>query len=572
MTGAEILLKALVDQGVDTVFGYPGGCVLPIYDELFKQEKIRHILVRQEGGAVHAAEGYARSTGKVGVVFVTSGPGATNAVTGLMDAMLDSIPVVCISGQVGTGLIGTDAFQEADMTGITRPCTKHNYLIKDANVLAKRLHQAFNIARTGRPGPVLLDLPKDVQMGEGEYVSPDKSTHTSYSYKMDGDLDQIEKAVDLMVNAKKPVFYTGGGVINSGKKASELLTKLVHQTGFPITSTLMGLGAFPASHEKWLGMPGMHGTYEANVAMYQCDVMICVGARFDDRVTGKTDEFSPYSKKIHIDIDPSSINKNVPVDIPIVGDVACVLRDMLKIWKTKKRSAQTKELASWNKQIKEWKDVNCLGFVQGEGPIKPQAAIEALYNSTKDKDVFIATEVGQHQMFTAQRYNFEKPNRFMTSGGLGTMGYGLPSALGVQVANPESLVVCVSGECSFMMNVQEMSTAAQYKLPVKICMLNNQYMGMVKQWQDMLYDKRYSQIHLDGMPDLEKLADAFGWGYMAVHKPEDLEYGMTTMVESEGPFLLRVIIDPHENCFPINPAGYTHNKMLLSENDRIEDL
>ncbi|MEE8559138.1 MAG: biosynthetic-type acetolactate synthase large subunit, partial [Alphaproteobacteria bacterium] len=493
LTGSEIVLKALVDQGVDVIFGYPGGAVLPIYDALYKQNSIRHILVRQEGGAVHAAEGYARSTGRVGVVLVTSGPGATNTVTGLTDAFMDSIPVVCFTGQVPTHLIGNDAFQEADTMGITRSCTKHNYLVKHVDDLARVVHEAFYVASSGRPGPVVVDLPKDVLQAEGGYMELHQSRHKSYRPQVKGDVERVAEAVELIAAAKRPIFYSGGGVINSGRAAARLLTRFVRMTGFPCTNTVMGLGGYPASDPQFLGMLGMHGTYEANLAMYNCDVMIAVGARFDDRVTGKLSEFSPHSKKIQIDIDPSSINKNVVVDVPIVGDVAVVLRQMFKRWKERNYGADKKALKKWWKQIESWRRRDCLSYEMSKEVIKPQYALERLYAMTKDRDVYITTEVGQHQMWAAQFYKFEEPNRFMTSGGLGTMGYGLPAAIGVQIAHPDALVIDIAGEASIVMNIQEMSTACQFRLPVKVFIINNEYMGMVRQWQELLYGGRYSE-------------------------------------------------------------------------------
>jgi acetolactate synthase I/II/III large subunit len=513
MTGAEMVIKALSDQGVEIVFGYPGGAVLPLYDAIFKQNSVRHILCRHEQGAVHMAEGYARSTGKTGVVLVTSGPGATNTVTGLTDALMDSIPVVCLTGQVPTHLIGNDAFQEADTTGITRPCTKHNYLVKDVNDLSRTMHEAFYVAAAGRPGPVVIDLPKDVQFAEGEYFSPENVTHRHYNPTREGSDMAIEQAVELIANAKKPIFYIGGGCINSGPRACELVTELVKATGYPATTTIMGLGAFPASSPQWLGMLGMHGTYEANLAMYDCDVMVAIGARFDDRVTGRTDAFSPGSKKIHIDIDPSSINKNIRVDVPIIGDVENVVEDMLEKWKARNAKPDGKALEAWWNQIEEWRSVDCLKFDQGfnsKDDIKPQHAIKRLYELTKDRDVYVTTEVGQHQMWAAQYYHFDKPNRWMTSGGLGTMGYGLPAAVGVQVAHPDSLVIDIAGEASTMMNIQELGTIAQYKLPVKIFILNNYWLGMVRQWQELLHGARYSESYSDGLPDFIQLAESFG--------------------------------------------------------------
>ncbi|MGH6880086.1 MAG: acetolactate synthase 3 large subunit, partial [Hypericibacter sp.] len=535
MIGASVLIRALLDQGVDVVFGYPGGAVLPIYDELFKQNALRHILVRHEQAAVHAAEGYARSTGKVGVVLVTSGPGATNAVTGLTDALMDSIPIVCLTGQVPTHLIGNDAFQEADTTGITRPCTKHNYLVKNVADLGRVVHEAFHVARSGRPGPVVIDLPKDVLQAKATYAgapAPSARKHRSYNPQVKGDARQIEAAVELLAKAKKPLFYCGGGVINSGPGASQLLKQFVKMTGFPCTLTLMGLGAFPASDPQFLGMLGMHGMYEANWAMHDCDVMIAVGSRFDDRVTGRVSAFAPNSKKIHIDIDPSSINKNVRVDVPIVGDVGHVLEDMIKVWKAKQIQPDAKALASWWKQIEEWRGRDCLRFKNSDSIIKPQYALQRLYAAVKDKDVYITTEVGQHQMWAAQFLKFEQPNRWLTSGGLGTMGYGLPAAIGVQIAHPDALVIDVAGEASILMNIQELSTACQYKLPVKIFIMNNQYMGMVRQWQELLHGGRYSESYTDSLPDFVKLADAFGGVGMLIEKPSDLDGAIDEMIKT----------------------------------------
>ena len=510
MTGAEIVLKALEDQGVKDIFGYPGGAVLPIYDQIFEHKKINHVLVRHEQGATHAAEGYARSTGDVGVVLVTSGPGATNAVTGLADAMSDSIPLVCITGQVPTPLIGTDAFQECDTVGITRPCTKHNWLVRDVNDLARIMHEAFYVARSGRPGPVLVDIPKDVQFATGAYVSARNIAHKTYRPQLRGDQTAIRNAVDAIANAKRPLFYTGGGVINSGPAASKLLRELVGMTNIPITSTLMGLGAYPASGDNWLGMLGMHGTFEANHAMHDCDVMICVGARFDDRITGRLDAFAPNSFKIHIDIDPSSINKNVIVDLPIIGDVGHVLEEMVNVWRSRSAKLDKKALKSWWKEIDVWRKRDCLKYKASKKTIMPQYAVERLYELTKDKDTYITTEVGQHQMWAAQFYRFEEPNRWMTSGGLGTMGYGLPAAVGVQLAHPGSLVIDIAGEASVQMTMQEMSTALQYDLPIKIFILNNEYMGMVRQWQELLHGGRYSHSYSEALPDFVKLADAYG--------------------------------------------------------------
>lgn len=565
MTGAQIVIRALVDQGVDTIFGYPGGAVLPIYDELFKQEGIRHVLVRHEQGAVHAAEGYARSTGKPGVVLVTSGPGATNAVTGLTDALMDSIPLVCLTGQVPTALIGSDAFQECDTVGITRPCTKHNWLVNSVSELTRVMHEGFYVATHGRPGPVVIDIPKDVQFATGTYVGPANVVHKTYRPQIKGDVSAIAEAVALMASAKKPIFYTGGGVINSGPSASQLLRQLVQMTGYPITSTLMGLGAYPAQDKQWLGMLGMHGTYEANHAMHDCDVMICVGARFDDRVTGRLDAFSPNSKKIHIDIDPSSINKNVHVDVPIIGDCAHVLEDMIRIWKSKVAQPDKEAIADWWRQIDTWRARKCLAYKQEEGLIKPQYAIERLYELTKDRKTFITTEVGQHQMWAAQHYHFEEPNRWMTSGGLGTMGYGLPAAIGTQIANPEALVVDIAGEASILMNIQEMSTAIQFRLPVKIFILNNQYMGMVRQWQELLHESRYSHSYSEALPDFVKLADAYGATGLRATEAGELDDKIMEMIETPGPVIFDCLVDQEENCYPMIPSGAAHNEMILGD-------
>jgi acetolactate synthase-1/2/3 large subunit len=567
MTGAEMVIQALADQDVEFIFGYPGGAVLPIYDELFQQEKVRHILVRQEGGAVHAAEGYARSTGKVGVVLVTSGPGATNAVTGLTDALMDSIPVVCLTGQVPTHLIGNDAFQECDTVGITRPCTKHNWLVKNVNDLARILHEAFYIARSGRPGPVVVDIPKDVQFATGTYIGPGNAqiAHKSYRPKLKGDQPALQKAIEVMAGAKRPIFYTGGGVINSGPKASQLLRELVRLTGYPITSTLMGLGAYPASDKQWLGMLGMHGTYEANMAMHGCDVMINIGARFDDRITGRIDAFSPGSTKIHVDIDASSINKNVKVDIPIVGDAAYVLEDMLRLWKTRTVQADKAAHKGWWKQIDQWRARRCLAYRNSSDIIMPQYALERLYDLTKDHDLYVTTEVGQHQMWAAQYFKFEEPHHWMTSGGLGTMGYGLPAAIGTQLAHPKSLVIDIAGDASILMNIQEMSTAVQYHLPVKIFILNNQYMGMVRQWQQLLHGNRYSESYTESLPDFVKLADAYGATGMRCDKPADLDDAIKAMLETEGPVIFDCRVASLANCFPMIPSGKAHNEMLLGD-------
>jgi acetolactate synthase I/II/III large subunit len=563
MTGAEIVIQALIDQGVQDIFGYPGGAVLPIYDELFKQDKLRHILVRHEQGAVHAAEGYARSTGRVGCVLVTSGPGATNAVTGLTDALMDSIPLVCITGQVATHLIGNDAFQECDTVGITRPCTKHNYLVRNVDDLARVLHEAFYVAANGRPGPVVVDIPKDVQFASGSYTGPRNVQHKTYRPKIKADLDQVKAAVELIAHAKRPVIYSGGGVINSGKEASHLLRELVKLTGFPITSTLMGLGAFPASDPQWLGMLGMHGTVEANMAMHDCDVMLCVGARFDDRITGRLDAFAPHSQRIHIDIDPSSINKNVKVDVAVVGDCAHVLEDMIRLWRSSAIEPDRGALAAWWQTIDSWRAQDCLAFRQSTDIIKPQYAIQRLYALTKDRDVYITTEVGQHQMWAAQYFKFQEPNRWMTSGGLGTMGYGLPAAVGVQLAHPHSLVIDIAGEASVLMTMQEMSTAVQYRLPIKIFILNNQYMGMVRQWQELLHGGRYSHSYTEALPDFVKLAEAYHCVGLRCQKPAELDRVIKNMIEVDRPVIVDCVVDPTENCFPMIPAGRAHNEMIL---------
>ncbi len=570
LTGAEILLKALVDQGVEVLFGYPGGAVLPIYDELFKQNRLRHVLVRHEQAAVHAAEGYARSTGKVGCVLVTSGPGATNTITGLADALCDSIPVVCLTGQVPTHLIGNDAFQEADITGITRPCTKHNYLVKDTNQLARTVHEAFHVARSGRPGPVVIDLPKDVTQGPGEYQPPSR-VKPKYKPQVKGDIRAIEQAVEIIANAKRPVFYVGGGVVNSGPAACQLLTQFVRMTGFPITLTLMGLGAFPASDPLFLGMLGMHGTYEANLAMHGCDVMINIGARFDDRVTGRLNAFAPESTKIHIDIDPSSINKNVAVDLSIVGDAAHVLEDLIKVWKARQCRADERALKAWWSRIEEWRAQDCLHYESSNKVIKPQYAIQPLYQLTRDRNPYICTEVGQHQMWAAQHFRFDRPNHWMTSGGLGTMGYGLPAAMGVQVAHPEALVIDIAGESSIQMNIQEMATLCQYRLPVKVFILNNQYMGMVRQWQELIHGGRYSESHMDSHPDFVKLADAFGAVGLRATKPGEVDDVIKEMLAVDRPVIVDMRTDASENCFPMIMPGMAHNEMVLGPEDKGRD-
>jgi len=572
MTGAEIVLKALADQGVATVFGYPGGAVLPIYDEFFQQDKVKHILVRHEQGATHAAEGYARSTGKVGVVLATSGPGATNCVTGLTDALLDSIPMVCLTGQVPTHLIGMDAFQECDTVGITRPCTKHNWLVKDVNDLARIIHEAFYVARTGRPGPVVVDIPKDVQFAKGKYVGPQGIAAKTYNPRVKPDQNSIRAAIDLLATAKRPVLYTGGGVINSGPTASKLLREFVAMTGIPITSTLMGLGAYPASGKEWLGMLGMHGTYEANMAMHDCDVMVCVGARFDDRITGRLDAFSPGSKKIHIDIDPSSINKTVKIDIPVIGDVGHALEDMIRLWKSRSLKLDAAALKEWKAQINKWKSIDCLQYTPNRDVIMPQYAIERLYDLTKDKDCYISTEVGQHQMWAAQYYKFEEPNRWMTSGGLGTMGYGLPAAVGMQAAHPKSLCICVAGDASVLMNMQEMSTAIQHRLPIKVFILNNQYMGMVRQWQQLLHGNRLSESYMDSLPDFVKLAEAYGGTGIRCEKPGDLDDAIKEMITVKGPVLFDCRVANLTNCFPMIPSGKAHNEMILGFEIKDEDV
>ncbi len=565
MTGAEMVVQAMIDHGVEHLFGYPGGAVLPIYDELFQQDKVQHILVRHEQGAGHAAEGYARSTGKVGVMLVTSGPGATNAVTPLQDALMDSIPLVCISGQVPTSLIGSDGFQEADTVGITRPCTKHNWLVRDVNDLSRVLHEAFHIASTGRPGPVLVDIPKDIQFATGIYTPPQTSPRTSYRPTIEGDKSAIAQAVEMLLTAKKPVIYSGGGVINSGPAATKLLRELVEISNFPITSTLMGLGAYPASGKNWLGMLGMHGTYEANMTMHDCDVMLCVGARFDDRITGRLNAFAPHSRKIHIDIDPSSINKNVRVDVPIIGDVAHVLEDIVRQFRAAAKKPEKNAIAAWWEQIDRWRARNSLAYAPNKDVIMPQYALQRLNELTKDRNTYITTEVGQHQMWAAQFMDFDAPNRWMTSGGLGTMGYGLPAALGVQIAHPDALVIDIAGDASIQMCIQEMSAAIQYEAPIKIFILNNQYMGMVRQWQQLLHGNRLSHSYTEAMPDFVKLAEAYGAHGIRCDKPEKLDDAIMEMIEIKKPVIFDCRVANLANCFPMIPSGKAHNEMLLPD-------
>ena len=573
-TGAEIVFKCLEDQEVEYIFGYPGGAVLPIYDELKNHSSIKHILVRHEQGAGHAAEGYARSSGKPGVVLVTSGPGATNVVTALTDAYMDSVPLVCISGQVPTHLIGTDAFQECDTTGITRPCTKHNWLVKDIKELPKVMHEAFKVATTGRPGPVLIDIPKDIQFAKTNYTKFKKEkklngkTHNKFSQ------NEIDQLIELISKAKKPVVYTGGGVINSGPQASETLKEFVRLIGFPITSTLQGLGAFPGDDNQFIGMLGMHGTYEANNAMHDCDLLINIGARFDDRITGKIDEFSPKSKKVHIDIDPSSINKIIKVDLAIVGDVNEVIKSAIKKINKKQnglKDSNKQRISKWWEQIQKWRTKDSLGFINSDKEIKPQHAVKRLYELTKNQDTFITTEVGQHQMWAAQHYKFNKPNRWMTSGGLGTMGYGLPAAVGVQIAHPDKLVIDIAGEASVLMTIQEMSTAVQYNLPIKIFILNNQYMGMVRQWQELLHEKNYSESYSEALPDFVKLAEAYGCKGIKADNPDELDDKIKEMIDYNGPVIFDCHVDPNENCFPMIPSGKPHNQMILGPSDKEEN-
>lgn len=567
-SGAEIIVKAVLNEGIDTVFGYPGGAILPFYDALFKQNELRHILTRHEQAAAHAAEGYARSTGKVGVLTVTSGPGATNAITGLADAYLDSIPLVCFSGQVATSLIGTDGFQEADVTGLTRSCTKYNYLVKDVNDLPRIIHEAFHIARTGRPGPVLIDIPKDVQNNHTVYegkIDVNRASFKAKKYSAPIHHDKIKAAMDLIERAERPIFYVGGGIINSGERASELLLEFVRETGYPITTTLMALGGFPASNKHFIGMLGMHGTYEANMAMYECDVMINIGARFDDRVTGRVSGFSPNSKKIHIDIDDCSINKIIHVDVPIVADAAMAIESLMDEWRNRKLENRHKEISAWWNKIKEWQKIDSLSYELSEKTIKPEYAVQRLNALTRDKKPFVSTDVGQHQMWAAQYLSFETPKKWLTSGGLGTMGYGVPAAMGAQIAHPKNLVICVSGDASFLMNMQELSTIKQYNLPVKIFILNNRYMGMVRQWQELVYEKRESESYMESLPDFLKLAESFGIKGIECGDPKQLDEKITEMVNHPGPVLFNCVVDKAENVFPMIPAGAAHNEILLGK-------
>ncbi|MBD8677031.1 acetolactate synthase 3 large subunit [Sphingomonas sp. CFBP 13720] len=564
-SGADILVEALVDLGVEVVFGYPGGAVLPIYDALFRHSRIKHILVRHEQAATHAAEGYARSTGKPGVVLVTSGPGATNAVTGITDALLDSIPMVVITGQVPTGLIGTDAFQEADTVGITRHCTKHNYLVKDPAKLGHIIHEAFHIATAGRPGPVVVDIPKDVQVATARYVKPGPIQHKTYRPQVKADRAAIEQVVDMIAAAERPVFYTGGGIINSGPAASQLLRELVRITGAPVTSTLMGLGALPASSPQWLGMLGMHGTYEANMSMNEADLVVAIGARFDDRVTGRLDAFSPRSRKVHIDIDRSSVNKIVRVDLPIVADAGRAMEDMILVWKS--RQHPKPDLSGWWQRIERWRAKRCLDFPETGAEIMPQRAVRALYEATKHRAPIVSTEVGQHQMWAAQHFGFEAPNKWLTSGGLGTMGYGLPAAIGAQLGNPGALCIDIAGEASIQMNIQELATATQYRLPVKIFILNNQYMGMVRQWQELTYSSRYSESYSDSLPDFVKLGEAYGWKGIRIERPDQLDSGIAEMLAYDGPVIVDCMVAQLANCFPMIPSGAAHTDMILQANE-----
>ncbi len=565
-SGADILIEALCDLGVEVVFGYPGGAVLPIYDALFRSGRIKHILVRHEQAATHAAEGYARSTGKPGVVLVTSGPGATNAVTGITDALMDSIPMVVITGQVPTALIGTDAFQEADTVGITRHCSKHNYLVKDPARLGDVIHEAFHIATSGRPGPVVVDIPKDVQVATARYKKPGPIQHKTYRPQVKADQAQIEQLVDMLAAAERPILYTGGGIINSGPAASQLLCELVRITGAPVTSTLMGLGAYPASGPQWLGMLGMHGTYEANMAMNQADLVVALGSRFDDRVTGRLDAFSPNSRKVHIDIDRSSVNKTVRVDLGIIADVGHALEDMVRIWKS--RQHPKPDTTDWQRRIAGWRAVKCLDFPENDpNEIMPQRAIRALFDATQAQSPIITTEVGQHQMWAAQHFGFEKPNKWLTSGGLGTMGYGLPAAIGAQLGNPNALVIDIAGEASIQMNIQELATATQYRLPVKIFILNNQYMGMVRQWQELTYESRYAESYSDSLPDFVKLGEAYGWKGILIETRDQLDSGIAEMLAYDGPVIVDCRVSQLTNCFPMIPSGAAHTDMILQANE-----
>ena len=578
MNGAEVVLAALVEQGVEVIFGYPGGAVLPLYDAIFKQDRIRHVLVRHEQAALHAAEGYARSTGKVGCVLVTSGPGATNAVTGLTDALMDSVPIVCLTGQVPTHMIGNDAFQEADTVGITRPCTKHNYLVKDVNDLARAVHEAFHVARSGRPGPVVIDLPKNIQMAPAPYYTAAEVRLRGRVEVREPAAERIEQVAELMARSERPIFYVGGGVINSGEAACAELTALVRDTGFPITLTLMGLGAYPATDPQFLGMLGMHGTYEANHAMHDCDLMICIGARFDDRVTGAVDKFSPYSKKVHVDIDPSSINKNIAVDYPVVGDALPTLRALAAAWKRRSNELRAGQLDDWWRQIDEWRRKDSFGYRLKPGLIKPQYAIQRLYELTRDQgEVYVTTDVGQHQMWAAQHFKFDQPLHWLTSGGLGTMGYGLPASIGVQVAHPDALTICISGDASWLMNMQEMSTAIQYRLPVKQFILNNSYMGMVRQWQEFFHGNRYAESYMESLPDFVKLAEAFGAVGLRCTKPEEVDDVIREMLRIKRPVVVDCVTDRAENVYPMIPGGAAHNEITLAPDDdwasvvRVED-
>ncbi|MBN8848804.1 MULTISPECIES: acetolactate synthase 3 large subunit [unclassified Sphingomonas] len=564
-SGADILVEALCDLGVEVIFGYPGGAVLPIYDAIFRAGRIRHILVRHEQAATHAAEGYARSTGKPGVVLVTSGPGATNAVTGITDALMDSIPMVVITGQVATHLIGSDAFQEADTVGITRHCTKHNYLVKDPARLGAIIHEAFHIATSGRPGPVVIDIPKDVQVATAAYSKPGPIQHKSYRPPVKADRHEIEQVVDMLAAAERPIFYTGGGVINSGPGASQLLRELAKITGAPVTSTLMGLGAFPASSQQWLGMLGMHGTYEANMAMNQADLVVAIGARFDDRVTGRLDAFSPNSRKVHIDVDRSSMNKTVRIDLPILADAGHAMEDMIRIWKS--RQHPKPDIAEWWRRIDGWRAVKSLDFPEDDKAIMPQRAIKALWDATHARAPIITTEVGQHQMWAAQHFGFESPNKWLTSGGLGTMGYGLPAAIGAQLGNPKALVIDIAGEASIQMNIQELGTATQYRLPVKVFILNNEYMGMVRQWQELTYESRYAESYSDALPDFVKLAEAYGWKGIRIERPDQLDSGIAEMLAHDGPVMVDCMVAKLANCFPMIPSGAAHTEMILQANE-----